>query len=69
MNNSKKKTSLKIYENRKTILFSSILIFVLGIFVAFFNWGTEPHETLGGFFCGIGLGFSILALSLKKPID
>lgn len=61
------KLNMKIYNSRKKILFSSIFIFLIGFIVAYFYWGIEPHETIGGFLCGIGLGFSVLAISLKKP--
>lgn len=69
MKEPRTKTSVKIYNNKKNILFTSICVFILGVIVAFSYWEIEPHETIGGFLCGIGFGFSILAISLKQPIN
>jgi hypothetical protein len=59
----------KIYKNRKSILVISIILFTIGLLIAYYNWGTEPNETIGGVFCGLGLGISLISFSLKKPIE
>lgn len=57
----------KIYQNRKTIGFFSIFLFLIGLIMAYFYWETEPQETISGALCGLGLSFTIIAFSLKKP--
>ncbi|MDO6743408.1 hypothetical protein BA195_02845 [Tenacibaculum soleae] len=57
----------KIYKNRRIILYIGIILTVLGIFLAYYRYGKEPWETVGGFFTGFGIGVGLLSLGLKDP--
>ena len=57
----------KIYKNRKKILFTGIFLTVLGVIITYCKYGTEPWETIGGFFTGFGFGVILLSLGLRDP--
>ena len=59
----------KIYKNRRIILYIGIILTILGIFLAYYMYGKEPWETVGGFFTGFGFGVILLTLGLKDPAN
>ncbi|WP_179344423.1 hypothetical protein [Winogradskyella ursingii] len=56
-----------IYLNRKKFLISSLFLIILGIVISYFNYGTEPWETVGGFTCGLGFGLILIFIGIKSP--
>ncbi|WP_296317022.1 hypothetical protein [Winogradskyella sp. UBA3174] len=61
------KTNEIIYSNRVKLRYVSILLVIVGGIISYLYYGTEPHETIGGFLCGFGLASFLIFLSLKKP--
>ncbi|WP_439153071.1 hypothetical protein [Winogradskyella sp.] len=60
------KTNDIIYKHREKVKYISILMFGVGITMAYFYYGIEPHETIGGFLCGLGLGLFLIYFAIKK---
>ncbi|GAB5564785.1 MAG: hypothetical protein Wins2KO_18480 [Winogradskyella sp.] len=56
-----------LYNNKKKLILVSILAIVVGALTSYFNYGTEPWETIGGFICGLFFGMLIIFTSLKQP--
>jgi predicted membrane channel-forming protein YqfA (hemolysin III family) len=55
-----------IFKHRAKVKYSSIVILLAGIFLAYFYYGTEPHETIGGFLCGLGLGLFLIYVAINN---
>ena len=56
-----------IYKHREKVKYISILMLLVGIAMAYFYYGIEPHETIGGFLCGLGLGLFLIYFAIKQP--
>lgn len=55
-----------IYKQREKVKYTSIILLLVGIAIAYFYYDTEPHETIGGFLCGFGFGFFLIYLAIKQ---
>lgn len=55
-----------IYKHRAKVKYTSVVLFLVGIAITFFYYGTEPHETIGGFLCGLGFGSFFIYLAIKQ---
>ncbi|WP_299121826.1 hypothetical protein [uncultured Winogradskyella sp.] len=56
-----------IYKHRMKVKYTSIILLLVGIAIAYFYYGTEPHETIGGFLCGLGFGLFLIYIAIKQP--
>jgi hypothetical protein len=56
-----------IYKHRAKVKYTSIILFLVGIALAYVYYGTEPHETIGGFLCGLGFGLFLIYIAIKQP--
>jgi hypothetical protein len=55
-----------IYKNRAIVKYTSLVLFLVGLVLAYFYYGTEPHETIGGFLCGLGLGLFLIYIAINN---
>jgi hypothetical protein len=55
-----------LYKNRNVVLALALLLIVSGAYTSYLFYGTEPHETIGGFLCGIGFGILLIYFSIKN---
>ncbi|NRB59803.1 MAG: hypothetical protein HRU50_07625 [Winogradskyella sp.] len=56
-----------LYNNKQKLILVSIVAIVVGALISYFNYGTEPWETIGGLICGLFFGMLIIFISLKQP--
>ena len=54
------------YRNRNLILGLAILLIISGAIIGYVYYGTEPHETYGGFLCGLGVGVLFIYAAIKN---
>lgn len=57
---------LFFYKNRNIVLGLALLLIISGAYLGYIFYGTEPHETIGGFLCGIGFGILLIYFSIKN---
>ena len=55
-----------LYRNRNVVLALALLLIISGAYSGYIYYGTEPHETIGGFLCGIGFGILLIYFSIKN---
>jgi hypothetical protein len=55
-----------LYKNRNLVLALALLLIISGAYTGYLFYGTEPHETIGGFLCGIGFGILLIYFSIKN---
>lgn len=55
-----------LYNNREKVKYTSVLMIVVGISIGYVYYGTEPHETIGGFLCGLGFGLFLIYFAIKE---
>lgn len=55
-----------IYKHRIKVRSIGLLLLLSGIILAYFYYGTEPQETIGGFLCGLGLSLLLIGVAIKK---
>jgi hypothetical protein len=48
------------------VLALALLLIISGAYVGYIFYGTEPHESIGGFLCGIGFGILLIYFSIKN---
>jgi len=56
----------RIYKHRIKIRSIGLLLLLSGIILAYFYYGIEPQETIGGFLCGLGLSVLLISVAIKK---
>lgn len=55
-----------IYKHRIKVRSIGLLLLLSGIILAYFCYGTEPQETIGGFLCGLGVSLLLIGVAVKK---
>ena len=55
-----------LYKNRNVVLALAILLIISGAYTGYIFYGREPHETIGGFLCGLGFGILLIYFSIKN---
>lgn len=55
-----------LYKNKNFVLALALLLIISGAYSGYIFYGTEPHETIGGFLCGIGVGVLLIYFSIKN---
>ena len=55
-----------IYKHRTKIKNIGLVLLLVGLVLAYFYYGTEPHETIGGVLCGLGVSLLLISIAIKK---
>jgi hypothetical protein len=55
-----------LYKNRTKLLSLGVLSILSRAFLEIKNREVEPEETIAGFLCGLGLGITLISVSIKN---